>query len=92
VDPAQFDDNAPGRLAARSALLLQLIEHLFAQPAITTTTVRDLLKVTPRTAQQHIDRLHNAGILKEVTGQKRNRVYIAPDIIRTIHGEPTSEP
>lgn len=75
------------RSARTSALLLQLIEHLFAQPAITSTRVRDLLHVTPRTAQQHIDRLCETGILTEITGQKRNRIYLAHGIISAI-GEP----
>lgn len=73
--------------ARASALLITLVDHLFAQPAVTAAGVRALLSVTPRTAQQHIDRLRDAGILSEVTGQKRNRIYLAHRIIRTLHDQ-----
>ncbi|MEX0885882.1 MAG: Fic family protein [Phycisphaeraceae bacterium] len=67
------------------ALLIKLIEHLFAQPAVTAARVRQVLDVTPRTAQQHIDRLVKAGILREITGQKRNRAYVARGVLQAIH-------
>jgi Fic family protein len=73
------------RTARTSVLLLKLIEHLFAQPAVTATAVRALLDVTPRTAQQHIDRLRKAGILTEITGRRRDRIYLAHGIVRAIH-------
>jgi Fic family protein len=72
--------------ARTSALTLKLIEHLFAQPAVSAAMVRDLLDVTPRTAQLHIDRLRDAEILTEVTGQKRNRIYLAPEILQAVQG------
>lgn len=72
------------RSARTSALLLRLLDHLFEQPYVTASSVRDLLNVTPRTAQQHIDRLREADILREITGQKRNRVYLAQGIIDAI--------
>lgn len=73
------------RTARTSVLLLKLIEHLFAQPAVTAAAVRKLLDVTPRTAQQHIDRLRKAGILTEITGRRRDRIYLAHGIVRAIH-------
>ena len=77
------------RSARTSALLLQLIDHLFDQPYVKASNVRDILQVTPRTAQQHIDRLREAGILREITGQDRNRVYCAQGIIDAVR-EPLS--
>ena len=35
-------------------------------------------------AQKALDRPIDAGILEEVTGQKRNRVYMAREIVRII--------
>ena len=67
-----------------SALLLQLIDHLFAYPAITNASASHKLSVTPRSAQINIDKLVAAGILQEATGQRRNRVYIAPEVIDII--------
>ncbi len=80
----QAEYNEQLQSARTSALLLKLVELLFAHPAVTASRVREMLDVTPRTAQQHIDRLREAGILTEVTGQKRNRIYIAPGILRVV--------
>ncbi len=74
-----------GMQAARaSALLLQLVDELFKVPALTNSAAANRLGVTPRSAQLNIDKLIAAGILKEATGKRRNRVYIAPEIIDII--------
>ena len=67
--------------ARASALLLQLVDDLFADPAITNPGAARRLGITPRSAQLNINKLVAAGILVEATGQKRNRVYAAPAII-----------
>ncbi len=64
-----------------SAHLLTLLDSLFARPVVSVKTTAQQLKVTPKSAQQHIDRLIHHGILREVTGKKRNRVYLAPEIL-----------
>ncbi len=73
--------------ARASALLLGLIDQLFSAPAVNTKMAADLLGVTQRSAQLNIDKLIDAGILVEVTGQKRNRIYVAPDIVSAVEGE-----
>jgi Fic family protein len=70
--------------ARASALLLQLVDELFAYPALTTTRAAQLLSVTPRSAQLNINKLIDAGILLEATGRKRNRVFVTPTIISVI--------
>lgn len=70
--------------ARASALLLSLVDELFSFPAINTKIASRVLNVTPRSAQLNIDKLVNAGILEEVTGQRRNRIYAAREIISTI--------
>lgn len=76
------------RKARASALLMQLIEELFNYPMVSTAKVSQLLNVHPSTAQKHIDRLAKAGILREATGQKRNRLFVAEGIIKAVY-EPT---
>ena len=76
--------------ARSSALLVRLIESLFDQPATTIRGAAKLLDVTARSAQMHIDRLVEAGILKEITGQKRNRIYLAQEVLRVVD-EPEPE-
>ena len=67
-----------------SALLLSLVDELFSYPAISTRMASNALGVTPRSAQLNINKLIDAGILEEATGQKRNRVYVAREIIAAI--------
>ena len=70
--------------ARASALLLQLVDELFEYPAITNRRAANRLSITARSAQLNVQKLLNAGILQEATGQQRNRVYIAPEIIRIL--------
>lgn len=67
--------------ARSSSLLLKLIDELFNSPAITAKRAESVLGVTRRSAQETIEKLIADEILREVTGQRRNRVYLAPGII-----------
>jgi Fic family protein len=72
-------------LASRaSSTLLRLIDHLFTYPAITLGSSARFLECTPRTAQQNIDKLLENGILNEVTGRQRNRIFMATEIVQVI--------
>jgi Fic family protein len=70
--------------ARSSALLLKLIDELFSTPVISITRASTQLGVTYRTASQNISLLEKAGILREITGQKRNRTYVAEEILRIL--------
>jgi Fic family protein len=70
--------------ARASALLLQLVDRLFMVPAITVTGAAQHLHVTPRAAQLNIDKLLAAGIVREVTGRARNRLFVATGILEVI--------
>jgi len=70
--------------ARSSALQLRLVDQLFAYPAITANQAAKLLQVTHRSAQLNIEKLIRKGILKEATGKQRNRVFIAPQIVKII--------
>jgi len=67
-----------------SALLPQLADELFAGPAVTTAGASESLRVTFRAAQLNIDKLVEMGVLEEATGRKRNRVYVAVEIIKAV--------
>lgn len=67
--------------ARSSALLLKLIDLLFGQPSMTISRAAELLEVTKASASANIQKLEEAGILKEVTGRTRDRMYIAPAIL-----------
>lgn len=83
------------RTPRTSALVTKLIEDLIGHPMVNVASVAKALRVTPHTAQNHIDRLVKAGILREVTGRKRNRLFVADGIIKALEelrfGQPTPE-
>lgn len=70
--------------ARSSALIHKLIDDLFLYPAMSATRAAKLLGVTWRAAQQNIEKLVDANILREVTGQKRNRIFLAEELVRSI--------
>lgn len=72
--------------ARSSALLLKLVDELFVRQAITPTRAADVLGVTYLAAQRSIEKLVAAGILREITGQRRNRLYLADGIIKAVQG------
>jgi Fic family protein len=70
--------------ARSSGLIHKLIDDLFIYPAMSATRAARLLGVTWRAAQQSIDKLVQANILREITGQRRNRIFLAEEIVRSI--------
>lgn len=64
--------------------VLQLVDELFITPALSVPGVKKRLNVTFPTAQVLIQKLISAGILREVTGHQRNRVYFAPAILEVL--------
>jgi Fic family protein len=72
------------QISHRTTYPLMLIDNLFINPAVRMEQARQLLRVTPVTAKATIDKLVTAGILEEVTGRRRDRIYIAPGIIDII--------
>ena len=69
---------------SRSSSLLKIIDMLFDTPAVTAKMIEAALRVTYNTAQNHIYTLELIGILKEITGKMRDRVYLASEIMKTI--------
>jgi Fic family protein len=54
---------------------IRLFDQLPAHPIVTLASAIKLLKVTKPTAGKAIDALQRAGILRETTGKRRDRVY-----------------
>jgi Fic family protein len=68
----------------RSVAVFRLIDRLFQTPAISRVQARAELGLTDRGAGLVIQRLLDAGIVREATGHPRNRVYVAPDVVREL--------
>lgn len=71
----------------------ELLEHLFANPFITIPRAEKLLGVTYPTAQRAVeDYLVEAGILEEITGQKRYRRFLCRELLDTLEKDLRIEP
>ena len=69
------------RAAAR---LLQSLDVLFERPLLSIRQLESALGVPYRTAQRYAERLLEMGILREVTGRERNRLYQADEIVKIL--------
>jgi Fic family protein len=67
-----------------SAATLQLIDRLFETPAMTMTQAAERLQVSFPAAKASIEKLEQMGILSEMTGKLKNRVYLAAEIVRIL--------
>ena len=64
--------------------LLQVVDLLFARPVTAMPQISGALGVNYATATRYIKRLEDAGILREITGQARNRVFRADEVLAAI--------
>jgi len=75
----------PGRISARrDSATHRLLGLLLRQPAIGTRCVGAQLGVSPVNAQVAIDRLVDAEILIQITDGRRNRIWLAEDVVRAL--------
>ncbi len=69
--------------AARSfGILQQMIDSLFASPSITMMMAAKRFKITPAAASANIRKLQEGRVLREMTGRKRDQVFVADEILR----------
>jgi Fic family protein len=83
------DDLAAEQVSARQRLgnlrkqagAWKVLPHLIAQPVVNTAYLRDQLGMNAMTAGRALDQLTDAGVLREATGLRRNRVWQQPEIL-----------
>jgi Fic family protein len=61
--------------------LMLAIDNLFDHPVLTVNSLAKELGLGYATANRYIAQLEDAGVIREVTGQARNRVYRADDVL-----------
>ena len=66
-------------------------ESLFQRPIVTVGTVRELTKVSFPAANDLVTRLVRIGVLREITGNSRNRRFQYDDYVRLFTGVGKSE-
>lgn len=77
------------RKARASAPLLKLIDLLFVNPYIDSAQAERELDIRRQSVQKNIDQLVDEGILEEITGRLRNRIYCAREIVRILESTPS---
>jgi Fic family protein len=84
-----FENNRRKLLKNPKALVpaLRLHDFLSDHPILTINTVVKILGTTKPTAAKAIDSLIKAGILRETTGAKRNRIFDYKDYLQLLKGE-----
>jgi Fic family protein len=68
-----------GKRANNATILLQ---HLFKKPVVHVNQVKDITNSTYKTANDLVTEFVSVGILKEMTGQSRNRVFMFDEYIK----------
>ncbi len=76
----------------RSSAVLRLIDELFASPYITVNRAKEVMGIAFKSANNIVERLVQAGILREITGQQRYRVYSADEIFHLLDAPLEPEP
>ena len=71
------DGGAPG-------WILGLADLLFETPLVSAQMVRKRLGVSHPTAMEGLRRLEDMGVLREISGKERNRLYLAAAIMNTV--------
>ncbi len=77
-----------GRAAANG---LRVLERLYRQPFVTVADVRQTTGTAYSAANRLTARLVEIGVLREVTGHDRNRVFLYERYMRTLEGEGSAE-
>lgn len=64
-----------------------VVDYLISSPITSISGVRDGLKLgSYRTAQRYIEKLQELGMVREVTGKGRDRIYLTDEILRALEG------
>lgn len=61
---------------------LALLQYLFSKPVIKVKDVEKTVELSPKAANDLIQQFVKLGILKEITGYQRNRVFVFNDYIK----------
>lgn len=74
------------RLQKESATtpVFQLLDMLFLNPYVSLSGASEYLKITWPTAKSAVERLVKLGMLREVSGRKRNRIYCFEELLNIL--------
>lgn len=65
---------------------LRILDRLFTNPVVSIPHLANVLDLQYSSVKRGVDYLRRAGILTELTGQRRNRLFIAPALVDLLVG------
>lgn len=74
-------------LGSRAEMARKLIENLFRNPVTDAQLVKECIGKSNVTAYKLISDLQTAGILQEITGMQRNRIYVFREYLDLFEGK-----
>ncbi|MBF0408121.1 MAG: Fic family protein [Candidatus Riflebacteria bacterium] len=75
----KYRDKIKGKSISKATTII--LDHIFTNPIISTKVIIEKYNVNFRTALKAIENLSELGILFENTGQRRNRLWVAKEIL-----------
>jgi len=70
-----------------SQATVRLVDRLFVNPVVSVKKLADEWNVHHATVQRAVTHLERLGVLREVTGRRRNRLYVASELLDVLIGE-----
>lgn len=61
-----------------------VIDFMFSRPILTLWQLETALDIPCMAAKRYVDKMVDAGILKELTGYTRNQVFMAHEVFRAL--------
>ena len=68
------------------AVVLKVVDQLFSQPVLTIARVVELLQVSEASAGRYVRLLADEGIIVELESRKKNKRFVAAELLRLIEG------
>lgn len=78
---AKLEQNLQANFGRRTASAQRLLNALYMQPAIRIEEVQKICDLSYKAANELVAQMSERGILHEITGQSRNRVFIFADYL-----------
>lgn len=73
---AELENKLNGTFGRKSHNAIKLLTYLFKNPVVYVNQVREITGLTYKASNDLVSDFIDAGILKELTGQSRNRIFI----------------
>lgn len=68
-------------MGKRAKKALQLLQYLYSQPIVNANGIAKTLNITPQSANSLARTFEDAGIFREMTGYKRNRLFVFQEYV-----------